>query len=156
MELPVNRQARSVARDQQAPVDDVPVAETSGEHAPVDQARKALTSLGPFDCAITFWRGTSGHAYVHSIYALAGCPEIPPACVMLVRRPDDGSPRQVLKVMRVEEEAPSLNLAQIRQQGACVGANEVHLHFAAGDRLARSTATFDLATRHGGIDIVGK
>jgi hypothetical protein len=32
----------------------------------------------------------------------------------------------------------------------------VHLHLSAKDRLARSTATFDLATRHGGIDIVGK
>lgn len=141
MELPVKGQTRSTSRDRQAPV---------------EQARNVLQSDSPFDCAITFWRGTSGHAYVHSIYALAGCPEIPPACVMLVNKPDDGSPRQVLKVMRVENEAASLNLAQIRQQGARVGANEVHLHFAAGNRFARSTATFDLATRHGGIDIVGK
>ncbi|MFT5509182.1 MAG: hypothetical protein ACI89J_002263 [Hyphomicrobiaceae bacterium] len=141
MELPVNRRTRSTLPD---------------EKAPVDQARIALRRGSPIDCAIMFWQGTSGHAYVHSIYTLAGCPEIPPACVLLVHRPEYGGPRAVLKVMRVEKEAPSLNLAEIRQHGARLGANEVHLHFAAGDRLARSTATFDLATRHGGINIVGK
>ena len=109
-----------------------------------------------FDCAITFWRGTSGHAYVHSIYALAGCPEVPPACVLLVRRKESDGSRRVVKVMSVENEAPSLNLAEIRQFGAQLGATEVHLHFATGNRLARRTATFDLATRHGGIAIVGK
>ena len=108
----------------------------------------------PFDSAITFWLGTSGHAYVHSVYALAGCPQVPPASVILARRQDRSS--IALKVMHVEHEAPSLNLADIRRHGAALGATEVHLHFASGDAVARKTASFDLATRHGDIEVVGR
>ncbi len=58
--------------------------------------------------------------------------------------------------MCVEHGAPSLNLAEIRQEGAQLGATEVHLHFANGNPMARQTATFDLATRHGDIEVIGK
>lgn len=57
--------------------------------------------------------------------------------------------------MCVEHGAPSLNLADIRREGAQIGATEVHLHFANGNPMARQTATFDLATRHGDIEVVG-
>lgn len=110
----------------------------------------------PFDCAIMFWRGTSGHAYVHSIFSLTGCPEVPAASVLFVKHNDADGSRAVLKVMNIEHDAPSLNRADIRRCGAQLGANEVHLHFASGDRLARLTATFDLTTRHSGDKIVGR
>ena len=122
--------------------------------AGLERTGGALRWQSPFDSAITFWLGTSGHPYVHSVYSLTGCPEIPPASVILARR-QSRSP-VALKVMHVEHDAPSLNLADIRRQGAALGANEVHLHFASGDAVARKTASFDLATRHGGIEVVGK
>lgn len=124
--------------------------------APVDLPRVAMRWQSPFDCAITFWHGTSGHAYVHSVYSLAGCPEVPPASVLFVKREEPEGARVVLKVMSVEHDAPSLNRADIRRCGAQLGATEVHLHFAGGDRMARHTATFDLSTRHGGVKIVGQ
>lgn len=128
----------------------------SAGYVPGSRSRGTLDQQSPFDSAITFWRGTSGHPYVHSIYSLAGCPEMPPASVMFVRRCRTERGRVVLKVMCVEHDAPSLNRAEIRRFGAQLGATEVHLHFANGDRIARHTANFDLATRHGGIEIVGK
>ena len=121
----------------------------------VELSQGAMRNLGPFDCAITFWRGTSGHAYVHSIYSLTGCPELPPASVIFVKREQPHGKRIVVKVMTVEHDAPSLNRADIRYHGAQLGATEVHLHFAGGNRMARHTATFDLTTRHGGLEIVG-
>lgn len=128
----------------------------SAGFVPDAPSRATLDRRSPFDSAITFWRGTSGHPYVHSMYSLAGCPEMPPASVMLVRRSRCERAGTVLKVMCVEHDAPSLNRAEIRRYGAQLGATEVHLHFANGDRMARHTANFDLATRHGGIEIVGK
>lgn len=121
----------------------------------VERAREVLRLGNSFDSAITFWRGMSGHAYVHTVYSLIGCPEIPPASVILVRSLGDGCGSLVLRVMCLDEVTPSLNLAQIRKVGAGLGANEVHLHFASGDREARQTAAFDLQTRLGGIEIVG-
>lgn len=135
-------------------VDDTDTPGQSASSAELERTHSALHWQSPFDSAITFWLGTSGHAYVHSVYALTGCPEIPPASVILVRR-QSRSP-VALKVMQVEHDAPSLNLADIRRQGAALGATEVHLHFASGDASARKTASFDLATRHGHIDVVGR
>ncbi|MBU2532713.1 MAG: hypothetical protein KKB37_08230 [Alphaproteobacteria bacterium] len=112
------------------------------------RARAELASERLFDSALVFWRGTSGHAYAHTIYNLAGCPEIPASSVMFVLKHDHGR-REVLDVMCVDHEAPSLNLAFVRQNGARLGANEVHLHFATGDSGARQTAMIDLRTRHG-------
>ncbi len=106
MELPVNRRTRSTLPD--------------------EKARIALRRGSPIDCAIMFWQGTSGHAYVHSIYTLAGCPEIPPACVLLVHRPEYGGPRAVLKVMRVEKERlrsilpRSVSMAHVSVRTKCI------------------------------------
>ena len=131
-----------------APPAEHPIAPLLGK------ARDALRRNHLFDCAIVFWRGTSGHAYVHTIYTLAGCPEVRAASVMLVRNPDNGG-RIVLDVICVDLDVPSLNLADIRMRGAQLGANEVHLHFATGNKYARHMAAFDLRTRHGGIKVVG-
>jgi hypothetical protein len=118
-------------------------------------ARDRLNAHQLFDSAIVFWIGTSGHAYVHTIYKLIGCPAVPPASVLFVRKSAEGN-RTVLGIISVDHAVPSQNLAQIRQTGSQLGADEVHLHFATGNRFARHTATIDLRTRHGNIELVGK
>jgi len=77
-----------------------------------------------------FWRGASGKRYVHHVYSLIECPPLPSALYLLVRRDKDGR-RTVLHIGRGESEAPTLNLARVRQRGAQLGANEVHVNFLA-------------------------
>ena len=67
---------------------------------------------------------------------------------MLVRR-DAAGRRRVLFIGRASNDAPSLNLAEIRQRGAQLGANEVHVHFVAELERQRSIVEFDLKARHG-------
>lgn len=83
-----------------------------------------------------FWEGASGSRYVHHVYSLIGCPQLPPAVYLLVGI-EDGA-RRVLHVGRIEHDAASLNLAEIRQRGASLGAAEVHVHLlaATSDRAA--------------------
>ncbi len=90
-----------------------------------------------------FWRGASGAAYVHTVYSLIGCPELPPANFILVRRCDDGR-RQVLRIGRVTNKAPSVNLAHLRHLGANLGANEVHAHLLAPNALESRRIELDL------------
>jgi hypothetical protein len=90
-----------------------------------------------------FWRGASGRRYVHVVYSLLECPPLPRANVMLVRRDDRGR-RIVLHVATGSSEATTLNLAQVRQRGASLGANEVHVHFLAGSEEQRGLIACDL------------
>ncbi|HJZ44961.1 MAG TPA: hypothetical protein VJ233_14670 [Hyphomicrobiaceae bacterium] len=89
------------------------------------------------------WRGVSGRRYVHTVYSLIECPPVPKATYLLVRRKDNGS-RQVLHIASGENSAPTLNLARIRQLGASLGANEVHVHFLAETESQRRLVTCDL------------
>jgi hypothetical protein len=90
-----------------------------------------------------FWRGASGRRYVHTVYSLIECPPVPTAVYLLARRRDDGS-RQVLHIASAESSAPTLNLARIRQVGATLGANEVHIHFLAETESQRRLVSCDL------------
>jgi hypothetical protein len=90
-----------------------------------------------------FWCGASGQQYVHSVFDLIGCPELPRANYILVRREVSGR-HTILHVGRTEHEAASLNLAEIRHRGAKLGANEVHVHFLAADQGERRGAERDL------------
>ena len=90
-----------------------------------------------------FWRGVSGRRYVHTVYSLLECPPVQQATYLLARREKDGS-RQVLHVASAESSAPTLNLARIRQVGATLGANEVHVHFLAETEGRRRVVTCDL------------
>lgn len=125
-------------------------------------ARKAQSRIGPvagelarlLESAIVFWRGTSGHAYVHTVYTLAGCPPLPPASIMLVKS-SAGARREILDVIGVVHAAPTLNLAEVRRRGAELGADEVHVHFANSDDQARQTAIADLRTRYAGQAAIG-
>lgn len=96
-----------------------------------------------------FWSGASGQRYVHSVYSLFECPEVPAANFLLVRRDASGS-REVLAIGRLRHGAGSLNLAEIRQRGARLGANEVHVHLLAPSAAQRRVIEADL--RAGQID----
>ena len=73
------------------------------------------------------WRGASGRSYTHTVYSLLECPPLPAAAIILARRDPHGEAR-ALRVLVAHSDAPTLNLAQVRQQGAAAGANEVHVH----------------------------
>jgi hypothetical protein len=89
------------------------------------------------------WHGASGRAYAHSVYSLIECPPLPMAGYVLVRR--DGSGRcRPLRVGVGRSEAPTLNLAEVRQRGAQAGANEVHVHTGAASEAERRLVACDL------------
>jgi hypothetical protein len=92
-----------------------------------------------------FWTGASGKRYVHTVYELLDCPALPSANYVLVRR-EAGTRRKVLSIGRVSNTAASLNLAEIRQRGAELGADEVHVHLLAETAKLSKLVEFDLRT----------
>lgn len=113
-------------------------AAKSAVTSPVDEALQE-----PAAQQFQFWAGVSGERYVHSVFSLIGCPELPRAVYMLVRC-DRGGRRTVLRISRTEHDAPSLNLAEIRHRGAQLGANQVHVHFLARSEGERLKVELDL------------
>jgi hypothetical protein len=89
------------------------------------------------------WRGASGREYAHSVYGLIECPPLPMAGYVLVRRDERGR-CQPLSVGVGQSDAPTLNLAHVRQRGAQAGANEVHLHLGATSEAERRLVACDL------------
>jgi hypothetical protein len=77
-----------------------------------------------------FWRGASGRSYVHTVYSLIECPPMPRANYVLVKRGSNGR-AIALRCGQVRHAAPTLNLAELRQLGAQLGASEVHVHLLA-------------------------
>jgi hypothetical protein len=94
-----------------------------------------------------FWTGASGQRYVHTIYTLLDCPALSSGNVILVKRDEDGQ-RTILDVCVVALNSPSLNLAEIRQRGATLGANEVHVHLLADSEREAKRIAFDLQCGH--------
>lgn len=92
-----------------------------------------------------FWAGASGQRYVHTIYSLVECPALPQSNYVLVKRDDMGR-RCVLSIGRLANGVPTLNLAEIRQRGAELGANEVHVHLLASTAKQSKLIEFDLRT----------
>lgn len=90
-----------------------------------------------------YWRGASGCRYVHTVYSLFECPEMPEANYVIVRRGADGS-RAALRIGAVESDAPSLNLADIRRRAAQLGAHEIHLHLLSETVADRRRVSDDL------------
>lgn len=90
-----------------------------------------------------FWRGASAKRYVHTVYSLIECPPLPRAMYLLVHRDRNGR-RKVLHIGRGRSDAPTLNLAQVRQRAAQLGANEVHVHFLAETEAQRQLVMCDL------------
>ena len=96
-----------------------------------------------------FWQGATGERYVHHVYGLIDCPQVPAANYILFAREEDGS-RRVVHIGVVEHEAPSLNLAEIRHRGAKLGAREVHVHMLADTKRRRAAIKMDLRSGIGG------
>lgn len=96
-----------------------------------------------------FWSGASGQRYVHTVYNLLDCPEIPAANFLLVHRDVSGR-RTVLAIGHLKHSSASLNLAGLRHRGARLGANEVHVHLLASSTQERRIVELDL--RAGRID----
>jgi hypothetical protein len=100
-----------------------------------------------FSQAFHYWRGASGRRYLHSVYTLVGCPALPQANYILVRRHGDGM-RTPLAFGQTRDDAISLNLAHLRHQSAKRGANEVHIHLLAETAEERALAEADLSAAH--------
>ncbi len=89
------------------------------------------------------WCGASGRRYAHKVYSLIECPPLPRGSYVLVRRDEHG----VCTALRVgvsQCEAPTLNLAHVRQQAALAGANEVHVLIDATSVAERKLMACDL------------
>src|ERR1700693_1468439 len=104
-------------------------AETA-QWGPADEPA-LVCSEAAFAQAFHYWRGASGRRYLHSVYTLIGCPALPRANYILVRRHDDGQRTALLLVGQTKDDAITLNLAHLRHEGAKLGANEVHIHLLA-------------------------
>ena len=114
-------------------------------HLPGPAREGQPASLAGLDIGHEFqyWHGASGRRYLHSVYPLIECPEIPLANYVLVRRGRDGS-RQPLHTGRTCSETGSLNLALIRRTAARLGANEVHIHVMTDNPRQRREVEHDL------------
>jgi hypothetical protein len=108
-----------------------------------------VCSEAAFAQAFHYWRGASGRRYLHSVYTLIGCPALPRANYILVRRYEDGS-RVALSFGQTKDDAVTLNLAHLRHEGAKIGANEVHIHLLAESADERLLVEADLAAAHTG------
>ena len=106
-----------------------------------------VCSEAAFAQAFHYWRGASGRRYLHSVYTLVGCPALPRANYILVRRYDDGA-RVALSFGQTKDDAMTLNLAHLRHEGAKCGANEVHIHLLAENSDDRALVETDLTAAH--------
>lgn len=103
--------------------------------------RQALTRPA---AQLVEWHGASGRVYQHIVYSLIECPRVPEVNYALAYRDVNGE-RRILKIGRTEHDAQTLNLARIRQEGALLGANEVHLYVLARTDTERAQIEFDLS-----------
>ena len=92
-----------------------------------------------------FWTGASGRRYVHTVYSLFDCPAVEAANYVLVKR-GGNIRREVLAIGRLQSDSATLNLAEIRQRGATLGADEVHIHLLATSAQESQAVEFDLRT----------
>ena len=116
------------------------------EQGPADEPA-LVCSEAAFAQAFHYWRGASGRRYLHSVYSLIGCPALPRANYILVRRLDDGR-RVALAFVQTKDDAVTLNLAHLRHEGAKIGANEVHIHLLAENSDERAGVEADLTAAH--------
>ena len=98
--------------------------------------------------SFAFWSGASGQRYVHTVYSLIECPELPRANYVLVHR-DAAGVRHILRIGRLTQKAESLNLAHLRHTGAKLGANEVHVHLLGRSGQQRLQIELDLSAAQG-------
>jgi len=90
-----------------------------------------------------YWQGLTGQRYLHSVYQLQDCPELPKANYIMVRKLENGDVVP-LCIGQTVAEAASLNLAHIRQKAAQLGANEIHIHVLTDSPKQRDDVELDL------------
>ena len=105
---------------------------------------RVASAAPPAPHDFTFWRGATGSRYVHTVYTLLECPELPDANVMLVRRHASGR-AEVMHIGSLEHGVGCSNLAEVRLTAAKLGATELHVHFLAADSHERSVILRDLS-----------
>lgn len=120
---------------------DIQIAEKPG-WGPADEPALICTETS-IRQAFHYWRGASGCRYLHSVFSLIGCPAMPRANYILVKRHEDGT-RTPLAFGQTRDDAATLNLAHLRHEGAKLGANEVHIHLLAETAGERDAVEADL------------
>ncbi len=90
-----------------------------------------------------YWQGLTGARYLHSVYTLQDCPELPQANFIIVRKLENGDAIP-LSIGQTIADAASLNLAHIRRKAAQLGANEIHIHVMTDTRKQRDDVERDL------------
>lgn len=119
-----------------------PAATDAGSPGPRATPRGEPSGLAS---SFHFWSGASGRRYVHTVYSIRECPELPASNFVLVHRDELGRCR-ALAVGRLSHRSASLNLAEIRQRGAQLGATEVHVHLLAEGSQQMKTIEQDVRT----------
>jgi hypothetical protein len=118
----------------------------SGQWGPA-QEPALVCSEAAFPQAFHDWRGAWGRRYLQRVYTRIGCPALPRANYILVRRYEDGS-RVALSFGQTKDDAVTLNLAHLRHAGAKFGANEVHIQLLAETADERLLVEADLTAAH--------
>jgi hypothetical protein len=90
-----------------------------------------------------YWEGLTGVRYLHSVYSLKECPELPKANYIMVRKLGTGDAIPLF-IGQTIADATSLNLAHIRQKAARLGANEIHIHVMTDSHKERNDVERDL------------
>jgi hypothetical protein len=119
------------------------VASSGGDGRGAGNARTLIDVCG-IGHDFHYWEGASGARYLHSVYALRECPELPKANYIIVRRLADGACVPV-SIGQTQDDASSLNLAHLRHQAARLGANEIHIHVMTSTAGERAAVESDLA-----------
>lgn len=112
---------------------------------PADDHEPAVAPANESGARFHFWTGATGRRYVHTVYSLFDCPPLEAANYVLVRR-EGRAKRSILAIGRLTNEIPSLNLAEIRQRAATLGADEVHVHLLATSMQEAQAVEVDLRT----------
>ena len=110
---------------------------------------------GQVEQSFHYWRGASGQRYLHTVFPLIDCPLMARVNYILVICGRDGV-RRPLDVGRTTSSSESLNLAQLRQRAALMGANEVHVHFMAETARERERVEADVAARQLGRVVLAR
>jgi len=107
-----------------------------------------ISATGEIGQNYHYWRGATGRRYLHTVFPLLDCPEIPKANYIIVACSGNGA-RQALEIGQTFDRAGSLNLAHLRQRAAQLGASEIHIHVLAETPSGRNSVEADLRARHG-------
>lgn len=108
-------------------------------------AQEDASGLPPL--RLHFWLDASGQQHLATVHSLIHCPAMPASVALLVRRDALGR-RELRAVQHLDDAQTSLNLAQVRHNGACLGANEVHLLMGARTSEGRDEVARALALAH--------